>query len=519
MNAPPESEAGLSWRRMHPVTPVVRGWAVIVALLFVALNNAGENLGDAGEAVQDVGLGIVALVLAGVLLVVFAYCALAWRMMRYAVGPDAVHLHKGILFRQQRQARLDRVQAIDVVQPVLARIFQLGELRIEVAGGADSTVAIGFLKINEANALRAEILARAAGVDLVDGEAAPVAPEESVLDVPFGTLVGSIVRTWALPAFVLVLVGLSVVVVISGQWGVLFSFIPAVFGFGSYLAGRFFGEANFTAAVSPDGIRLRSGLLETRAQTIPPGRVQALRLRQPLLWRRKDWWRVDVTIAGYYGGAEASKTTSNLLLPVGDRRAALDAMWLVLPDLGVQDPLGLLDEAMTGSGPSERFVTSPRAARWVDPWSWRRNGYAVTGRGLVIREGRFTRSVVLVPHERTQSLALQQGPLQRRLGLTSFTLHVSAGPVAPVVPHLADAEATRLLLEQDERARTARLGAGPEQWMRQIAVPAVDAAPAVPATPDVPALDVPATPDVPALDVPAAPPAPGDRSADGGAPQ
>ena len=168
---------------------------------------------------------------------------------------------------------------------------------------------------------------------------------------------------------------------------------------------------------------------------------------------------------------------------------------------------------MTGSGPSERFVTSPRAARWVDPWSWRRNGYAVTGRGLVIREGRFTRSVVLVPHERTQSLALQQGPLQRRLGLTSFTLHVSAGPVAPVVPHLADAEAARLLLEQDERARTARLGAGPEQWMRQIAVPAVDAPPAAPATPDVPVLDV------PALDVPAAPPAPGDRSADGGAPQ
>ncbi|WP_245854758.1 PH domain-containing protein [Flavimobilis soli] len=492
-----ENEAGLSWRRMHPVTPVVRGWAVIVALVFVVANNIGDNFGEAGEAVQDLGFGIVALVVAAILLVVFAYCAIAWRMMRYAVGPDAVHLHKGVLFRQQRQARLDRIQAIDVVQPVLARIFQLGELRIEVAGGADSTVAIGFLKMSDANELRAELLARAAGVELVEGEAAPVAPEESVLDVPFGMLIGSILRTWALPMFVLVLIGIGVVVVISGQWSALFSFIPAIFGFGSYLAGRFFGEANFTAAVSPDGIRLRSGLLETRAQTIPPGRVQALRLRQPLLWRRKDWWRVDVTIAGYFGGAEAAKTTSNLLLPVGDRRAALDAMWLVLPDLGVQDPLGLLEEAFTGSGASERFVTSPRAARWLDPWSWRRNGYAVTGRGLVIRTGRFTRSVVLVPHERTQSLALQQGPLQRRLGLTSFALHVSAGPVVPAVPHLADADAARLLLEQDDRARTARLGTGPEQWMRQIAVPALDAA--SPAAPD------------------AAPPAAPDS--DGGAPQ
>lgn len=465
------SEDGLSWRRMHPVTPVVRGWAAIVVLLFIVVNNVGEDIGEAGEAVQEVGLGIIGLVVLAVLIVVFAYCAIAWRMMRYAVGADAVHLNKGIVFRQQRQARLDRIQAIDVVQPVLARIFQLGELRIEVAGGADSTVVIGLLKIDAANELRAELLARAAGVDLADGAPAPVAPEEPVLEVPFGMLVGSIVRTWALPVFVLVVAGTVVAVLVSGEWGLLFSFVPALFGFGSYLANRFFGEANFTAAVSPDGIRMRSGLLETRAQTIPPGRVQALRLRQPLLWRRKDWWRVDVTIAGYFSGPEAGKTTASLLLPVGDRRAALDAMWLVLPDLGVPDPLGLLDEAMTGSGPSERFVTSPRSARWLDPWSWRRNGYAVTGRGLVIREGRFTRSVVLVPHERTQSLALQQGPLQRRLGLTSFALHVSTGPVVPTVPHLADADAARLLLDQDDRARTARAGAGPELWMRQIEVP------------------------------------------------
>lgn len=465
------SEDGLTWRRMHPVTPVVRGWAAIVVLLFVVVNQVGGDIGEAGEVVEEVGFGVIGLVLLAILLVVFAYCAVAWRMMRYAVGPDAVHLNKGILFRQQRQARLDRIQAIDVVQPVLARIFQLGELRIEVAGGADSTVVIGLLRIDEANDLRAELLARAAGVELTDGVPVPVAPEEPVLEVPLGMLVGSLLRTWALPVFVLVVAGTVVAVLVSGEWSLLVSFIPALLGFGSYLASRFFGEANFTAAVSPDGIRMRSGLLETRAQTIPPGRVQALRLRQPLLWRRKDWWRVDVTIAGYFAGAEAAKTTASLLLPVGDRRAALDAMWLVLPDLGVPDPLGLLDEAMTGSGPSERFVTSPRSARWLDPWSWRRNGYAVTGRGLVIREGRFTRSVVLVPHERTQSLALQQGPLQRRLGVTSFALHVSTGPVVPTVPHLADGDAVRLLLDQDDRARTARAGAGPELWMRQISVP------------------------------------------------
>lgn len=477
--APPlEPETGLTWRRMHPVTPVVRGWAAVVVLMFIVINNVGDDYPEAGEVVGSLGVGWLLVAILGVLVVVFAYCAIAWRMMRYAIGADAAHLHKGILFRQQRQARLDRIQAVDLVQPLLARIFQLAEVRIEVAGGADSSVVIGFLKLDDANALRAELLARAAGVELAEGEAAPVAPERGVLEVPFGVLVGSIVRTWALPVFVLIVVGIVVGAVAAREWGIVFSALPAVLGFGSYLGGRLFGEANFTAAVSPDGIRTRSGLLETRAQTIPPGRVQAIRLHQPILWRRKDWWRVDVTIAGYFSIGGTDKTTSSLLLPVGDRRAALDALWLVLPDLGVEDPLGLLEEALTGSGPSERFTTSPRSARWVDPWSWRRNGYAVAGRGLVIRSGRFSRQLVVVPHERTQSLALKQGPLQRRLGVTSFALHVSAGPVVPVVPHLSDAEAARLIDEQDERARLARAGEGPEQWMRRTAQVSAD-----PATP------------------------------------
>ena len=48
---------------------------------------------------------------------------------------------------------------------------------------------------------------------------------------------------------------------------------------------RFAGAFGFTVRVSPDGLRLRHGLPEHRAQTVPPGRVQAVSLVQPLLWR------------------------------------------------------------------------------------------------------------------------------------------------------------------------------------------------------------------------------------------
>lgn len=453
------------------MTPVVRGWTVIVVVLFLVLQNSVENFENLGEA-ADLARGVGLLWLLGgvavVLLVVGLYCWVAWRVTRYAIGTDAVHLRKGIVFRQQKQARLDRLQAVDIVQPLLARAFSLAELKLEVAGGAGSGVAIGFLRRAEADALRAELLARAAGVDVAEGGEAPVAPERVLYEVPFATTFGSVLRSFVTPVLLLLVVGVVVAVAVTSSAAPIFSLLPALFGFGGYVFQRLVSEANFVGAVSPDGIRSRSGLLETRSQTIPPGRVQAIRMRQPLLWRRKDWWRVDVTVAGYVLGTD-TKEVSTLLLPVGPRATAFDALWLVLPDLGVEDPLALLATGLDGQGPEGGFTTSPRSARWLDPLTWRRNGYAVAGRCLVIRRGRLTRSLTLVPHERTQSLALQQGPWQRRLGLASVALHVTLGPVQASVHHLASREAARLLDEQDDRARSARRAEGPAQWMRRVA--------------------------------------------------
>ena len=53
---------------------------------------------------------------------------------------------------------------------------------------------------------------------------------------------------------------------------------PPLFAGVTFVWSRINQGANFRAAISPDGIRLRHGLTETRAQTVPPGRVQAIRL-------------------------------------------------------------------------------------------------------------------------------------------------------------------------------------------------------------------------------------------------
>ncbi|MBO9552962.1 MAG: PH domain-containing protein [Cellulomonas sp.] len=481
---------------MHPVTPALRGWKIFVGVLLVAGYQLMDNLQQASSLLQGKGWLIAVGVLAVVAVVGFGYSAVAWRMTRFAVTDDAVHLQTGILFRQQRQARLDRLQAVDVVQPLLARLVGLSELKLEVAGGSGSAVSLAFLREAEADVLRAELLALAAGLRRpaaapaavptpgVDAAAEPTAPgtgpapavaappvvfaaapEHQVYEVPMPRLVLSTIQSSATVGFVIAVGAAVVTAVLSREVGAAFFVVPMIFGIGGFLWSRINQGASFRAATSPDGIRLRHGFTEARAQTVPPGRVQAIRISQGLWWRWSGWWRIEINVAGYAIGKEQQQDT--VLHPVATQDEVMTAVWLVLPDLGVADVRPVYDAALRGTGDDGGFTPAPRSARWVDPIGWRRHGVLVTQRALITRSGRLRRQVDIVPHERTQSLGLEQGPLQRRLGLASFVVHSTPGPVQPSVAHLAAPVAAALLDEQAERARTARAGDRSEQWMRQ----------------------------------------------------
>ena len=81
---------------------------------------------------------------------------------------------------------------------------------------------------------------------------------------------------------------------------------------------RFNQEYKLTVAAAPDGLRLRSGLVALNAETIRPGRVQAVRLVEPFLWRRLGWCRLEVDLAGRQkrkGEGEATRGQLRALLP------------------------------------------------------------------------------------------------------------------------------------------------------------------------------------------------------------
>lgn len=522
-----------AWHRVHPVSPIINAWQVIAALVAiityrgVSAYSSGapsgwEILNGIAEAfhLRGVLMATVAVVIA-VLVVSGLYSWLQWRATAYAVDGGAVWFRSGIVFRTNRHARLDRIQSVDIHLPLLGRILGLGRLSIEVAGGAGSSFTIGFLRATELDELRAHILALAAGLEVgpagegaqpgaparpaaespgrvsgaLEAEAArgaarrgaftssaPIAPENFLYEVGAGPLIGSLLLT--VPMMVLLVV--LVAVVAASAWAIaargavaapsLFAVVPLVVASGSVLWGRFNAEFAFTAAASPDGIRIRRGLTDSRNQTIPPGRIHAIEIRQPLLWRLTGWYRVTMTQAGNSvkmgkenNGGNNELVSARVLLPVGSRAQAELAIWMVVQDLGVPDPAAFVDSvfAPTHAGADAHFTRVPHRARLVDPLVRRRRAYALTGSLFVIRDGWLTRRCALIPLARIQSTHILQGPVERRLDVATVRADLVPGVVSHTARHVDRRGAQLLWKRLEDASRVRREAEPPEKWMRR----------------------------------------------------
>lgn len=343
---------------------------------------------------------------------------------------------------------MDRLQAVDVVRPLAGRLLGVSELRMEVAGGGESEAPLAYLAADEAVQLRAELLARSAGLDAET----PEAPERVVHQVAPGRLVGSTLLSGTFVFGVILLVGIGGAVIMGTEQfvaGLLTSLVPGVLGIGVALWNQLVRNFSFTLAESPDGFRIRKGLLDLRAQTVPPGRIQGVAIRQPLLWRIRGWVKVDVDVAGYAGSSGGEVATSTLL-----------------PVATFPEAIGVLREVLPGAEPvAVPLDPAPLRAAWLRPIGWRRLAFGADDSVIVVREGVLYRTLTVVPHAKTQSVRLTQGPVQRLLELATVHVDTTPGPVNAVIRHRPPRQARALLEDQAERARVARRVDVPEQWM------------------------------------------------------
>ncbi len=429
-------------RHAHPITPLVHGVSALPVgfILVIAFG---------GGAVPALGAGAVPVFIVLLLLLpalVGGWSYLGWRNLRYWFDEDGdFRVDSGVLTKQQRRLQLSRLQSVDVAQPLVARLFSMAEVSVEVAGTRDSRVKLQFLQLSDARALRSEVLARAAGLRHDVGEA----PEAPIASVTPRDLAVSLVMRTATAGLLLLTAVIVVGTVWSSGWGglgiaVITGGLPILL-----VVSEFIKYFNFTVSTSPDGLRLRFGLARTETRTVPPGRVQAIEFVEPLLWRRWGWVRLRVNIAGAGQEDSGGKREETILIPVATRAVADELVALVLPGMD----LGAL-----------QWHAAPARSRGRSPIQWHRLAVAWDGAVFATRRGRVTRRLTVIPHARTQSVRWTQGPWERALSLASIHVDSTPGPVTVSGLHLDAEVAGRVAFEQAQRAERGRASDRSTRW-------------------------------------------------------
>jgi len=482
-----------TFHRTHPLTPLISGWKLLAGLVAVV---TAQNLGRLASEFTWRRALLFAGLLVAALLVTMAVSTLRWWRTTYAITADGVVMHAGVLTRTRRTAPRSKIESVSVERPLLARVLGLAKVRIEIAGGADSHLDLDYVTGREAETIRREILevaaspvgsARRPRPDAVPGEPEPdpdAAPARSsaresvrsfvydgvteghaIAQVPTERLLRSMLRDLGFMLGLLVgLVWVIVTVVVSITTdgiglGALAALIPALLIVPQMVLRRIENGWGFVSRLTERGLRMRRGLLSTRTDNIGPGRVQDLRLSQPLLWRGPRWIGATATVAGI--GAEGGGDGASHVLPVGTVEELHRTLGSLLPPLGTDDDLAVALDLL--SRPA-RELDGLRAGHRLF-WIARRTAVAVLlPEVLAVRTGVLTRRLVLVPRERIQGVTLAQGPLARRLGVATVDVAVAVTSVEVSDVPLEAAVALRDTLARD--AASGRLYRDRETWPR-----------------------------------------------------
>ena len=427
-----------NFRRVHRLTPLLRLWSVILALIAAfALNVNMEALRDIfafitgehrGEALRDTALALAGFI--AVCAVVWLASGLWWRRMGYQLGAEELSLRRGLLSVQLRTARYDRTQAVDVVEPVIARLFRLAAVRVETAGGQSSVIEIAYLKKSDAEALRDDILARVHGAPTSQTEApaeeSAEEPAEEPALVPEIPIARSLIAA-ALRTSTLFLVGFLILVVVTRL--PLSAALPILVGVLPTAWNVLDSSWRYTARTDGEVLNITYGLADRRRQSIRLDRIHAVQITQPFLWRPLGWYEVRVSVAGYGASASGKASGSTRILPVGTLAQARQ----FLP----------ADAAPT--------YASPTRAKWVSPLDYRQQTVALTGGYVIVRNGRLNRRVKAIHTSHIQELTYRRGPISQALGLATVGLDLVQGPVRMDARNLTLADATALLTQLRSR--------------------------------------------------------------------
>lgn len=438
--------------RPHPLTPLIRAWVVLLALLIGGAREVFSWFTEDRKVPSiDLLLGSV-----GVIVVIAIVVGLiSWLTTRFVIDADELRIESGVLVRKSQRIAFDKVTSIDVLQPLAARMFALAELEIDI--GSNDRVKLRYLSRARAYSLRDYLLSRARGhhAEVIAGVDPGLrlddlsAEDEVLLRIPPSQLIlGALTSN----EFVWLVVSITATLVAAGiaapTFGGLFMVLALALSAASALIGfvvrRFTGQFNFTLSVRPAGLRISRGLTSLTSQSIPPRRIQSVRLSQSVLWRRQRWYRAEIDILGLgiHNEDGVSAGVSSVLLPV----ATIEQVRQVLAEIW---PLADWEKVVLHKAPWRAHGIHPLSAPFL----------AIGHDELLVvsRHGWLERRWDLIPHARVQSIRISHGPISRLLRIANLGIHTGGSRFTPLAlgldaDHVRDRQNELIALAQAHRS-------------------------------------------------------------------
>ncbi|WP_353065208.1 PH domain-containing protein [Arcanobacterium hippocoleae] len=406
--------------------------------IFESLENMEVTWGEIQDFVASQDTHILVLIglgaLLGISLLIVLFTWVSWRKMSYAVVENGIHWRRGVIFVKHTQMRWDRVQTVDVEQTLFGRIFGFASVEIS-SGGTDKDIKLGLLRLADCAKLRSEILRV---LDLVRSgkpaafalaqRAAEVAPnfplstahsgkdrsaqkfsdaanahlEHPQLELQGGMhfvadgdipitdvdqnetdillyqlsftnlLLASLLTPSTIWMILLAIPVIAIPIIVQeGYVAIIFAVVGLVWNTTKSL----FDDYGTQIYLSENGLRQRSGATTVKTRTYPPQRIHAVQIHQPIIWRWLGLWQIFVTVAGnnVFDGEEIA----GKLVLAAPKADALRILWAILPKLGTDNDVQLVQEALEGSGTGQYFQGASQRAKLLDPIS-------LPGRGFLL---------------------------------------------------------------------------------------------------------------------------------------
>jgi putative membrane protein len=385
-----------------------------------------------------------------------------WSTTRYGVDERAIHHRTGLIKVEDTDVPLARVEALDVQQGLLQRLFGVQAVHVQTGGGGKGgEIVLPALGPEQVRELRERV-----------GVPPPAADPATRMRLGAGGLLLAALTTGQLGIILPVLAGGFQIAqqaleeqggrsavralpdTLDGWLAVAGVLLGAAWALS--VLGAVVAFAGFTVARDGDRLRIRRGLLARREATIPVARVRAVRVVEGLLRRPLGLAALHIEVTGYAEEASAART----LFPLLRTRGVRSALECLLPELA--DEPGVL--ARPPGRAWRRYLLAPALAGLLagggaaialeSPWPlvalaagvaygqarWRAAGWRLHEGRLAVRSLRLARVTVLAPARNRESHELAQSVLQRRARLAD--LRVDFGKqTAARIRHLDVAEA------------------------------------------------------------------------------